>query len=540
MKLISAIFGTRESYKLCRPVKDERHETPHEDDGGPRQSYKIVDGMPIVPVHDEDLTVPVPSPEIPRSKPRYSIVPEKKPTVSISSDSTAKLSDASNFEDELPVKRKEEVSAEVPKLGVSAEPHNARQIKTQIFEKNKASQQLIRNAIMKNEFLKNLDKSQIDAVVEAMYSKEIEAEQNIITEGETGSHLYVSAEGSFVVYVGCSKINTFGPGVAFGELAILYNTKRNATIQVLTHSRVWVLNRQVFQQIMMRTRLQDIEDKVRFLRSVPLLKDLSSHILAKMSDLLQVEFFAPGHRIIKQGDKGDRFYIISGGSVKIAKLELETGAEKELGVYSHGQYFGELALLKEDTRQATVTAMAPGVECLVLDRVPFIQLLGNLDEIKRNAEILTGTIKEDDPWNHVEQKSNKTEYGHVELNELTYVGTLGVGGFGRVELVQYKKNKKLTFALKYCPFISKLYRTYRDSKYVYFLMEACLGGDVFTALQHYRIFTEDTARFMTACVVEALHYLHDRGFIYRDLKPENLLLDEKGYVKMLNSLVPRQ
>ncbi|KAJ9591022.1 hypothetical protein L9F63_027771, partial [Diploptera punctata] len=63
----------------------------------------------------------------------------KKP-VSISSDSTAKLSDASNFEDELPVKRKEEVSAEVPKLGVSAEPHNARQIKTQIFEKNTSFQ----------------------------------------------------------------------------------------------------------------------------------------------------------------------------------------------------------------------------------------------------------------------------------------------------------------------------------------------------------------------------------------------------------------
>jgi hypothetical protein len=59
-------------------------------------------------------------------------------------------------------------------------------------------------------------------------------------------------------------------------------------LTVVTDARVWVLKRQVFQQIMMRTRLQDIEDKVKFLRSHPLLKDLSTEILAKMSDLLKV------------------------------------------------------------------------------------------------------------------------------------------------------------------------------------------------------------------------------------------------------------
>jgi cGMP-dependent protein kinase len=59
-------------------------------------------------------------------------------------------------------------------------------------------------------------------------------------------------------------------------------------LTVVTNARVWVLNRQVFQQIMMRTRLQDIEDKVKFLRSHPLLRDLSTDILAKMSDLLKV------------------------------------------------------------------------------------------------------------------------------------------------------------------------------------------------------------------------------------------------------------
>jgi hypothetical protein len=61
----------------------------------------------------------------------------------------------------------------------------------------------------------------------------------------------------------------------------------------VTRVKVWVLNRQAFQQIMMLTRLKDIEDKVKFLRSHPLLKELSREILEKMSDLLQVVSIYP-------------------------------------------------------------------------------------------------------------------------------------------------------------------------------------------------------------------------------------------------------
>ena len=65
-------------------------------------------------------------------------------------------------------------------------------------------------------------------------------------------------------------------------------------------------------------------------------------------------------------------------------------------------------------------------------------------------------------------------------------------------------------------------------------MEACLGGDVWTILQKRKFLDENSAKFMTACVVEAFDYLHVRGIVYRDLKPENLLLDAKGYVKLVD------
>ena len=82
----------------------------------------------------------------------------------------------------------------------------------------------------------------------------------------------------------------------------------------------------------------------------------------------------------------------------------------------------------------------------------------------------------------------------------------------------------------------RLYKTYRDNKYLYFLMEPCLGGDVWSILQQHKHFDEQTAQFMAACVIVALEYLHSKHFIYRDLKPENLLLDSHGYIKLVTLL----
>lgn len=80
----------------------------------------------------------------------------------------------------------------------------------------------------------------------------------------------------------------------------------------------------------------------------------------------------------------------------------------------------------------------------------------------------------------------------------------------------------------------RLYRTFKDDKYIYFLMEAVMGGDVWTILQKRHYFPENVARFMAACVVEAFQYLHSRNIVYRDLKPENLMVDKNGYIKLVS------
>ena len=70
--------------------------------------------------------------------------------------------------------------------------------------------------------------------------------------------------------------------------------------------------------------------------------------------------------------------------------------------------------------------------------------------------------------------------------------------------------------------------SFRDRKYVYLLLDACLGGEVWTMLQSTGPFNERQCHFVVGCVVEAIDYLHSWGIVYRDLKPENLMMDEQG------------
>jgi ATP-binding cassette subfamily B protein len=127
------------------------------------------------------------------------------------------------------------------------------------------------------------------------------------------------------------------------------------------------------------------------LRRVPLFADLPAVGLAAIASRLELERYAPGDVIIQQGDLGDKLYLIERGQVEVTAHH-ETGGEQHLNTLHEGDYFGEIALLLDIPRTASVHALGP-VQLLTLSKADFRQLVEHLPEVaQRLAPTMQGRL----------------------------------------------------------------------------------------------------------------------------------------------------
>uniref|UniRef100_A0A8D0DPW5 Protein kinase cAMP-dependent type II regulatory subunit beta n=1 Tax=Salvator merianae TaxID=96440 RepID=A0A8D0DPW5_SALMN len=240
---------------------------------------------------------------------------------------------------------------------------------------------------------KNLDPEQMSQVLDAMFEKLVEGGEHVIDQGDDGDNFYVIDWGTYDIYVKCDGVGrcvgTYDNRGSFGELALMYNTPRAATIIATSPGAVWGLDRVTFRRIIVKNNAKKRRMYENFIESLPFLKSLEVSERLKVVDVIGTKIYKDGEQIIAQGDTADCFFIVESGEVKITmkrkgKQDADENEAVEIARYTRGQYFGELALVTNKPRAASAFALGT-VKCLVMDVQAFERLLGPCMEImKRN------------------------------------------------------------------------------------------------------------------------------------------------------------
>ncbi|CAG8503667.1 30108_t:CDS:2, partial [Racocetra persica] len=255
-----------------------------------------------------------------------------------------------------------------------------------IHPKSEEVRKRINVATTLNLLFKYLDRETKEQVIDAMFEKIVHKNETIITQGEEGDNFYVIEHGMFEIFVDDKLVLVVADGGSFGELALMYNNPRAATVKAKTDGILWAVSRDDFRKTITNAMNRQRKTYERFISSVSFLSSLNKSEITKLAEALEPFNYEGGDTIITQGEPGEYFYIIEQGYVSVCKVE-ENGIEQQLPNLGPGDYFGvELALLNDQPRKATVVARGP-VRVAALKREAFVRLLGSvMDIFRRNAQ----------------------------------------------------------------------------------------------------------------------------------------------------------
>lgn len=230
----------------------------------------------------------------------------------------------------LQKKKEQRKNQTAGRSGVSAEVYgknNQQKVfEPPIISKSEEAKARIEAKLQKNFMFKNLDRGDKAIVINAMDERNYSVGAAIISQGEDGDVMFLVDSGKLE----CSKV--FEPGTpakilryytegdSFGELALLYNTRRAATIKAIEPSVVFALDRATFTHIVKEASVKKRDRFEDFLGRIELLSGLNTYERGKICDALQSEFFNPGETVIKEGESGNKFYLVEEGLADVYKV----------------------------------------------------------------------------------------------------------------------------------------------------------------------------------------------------------------------------
>jgi len=249
-----------------------------------------------------------------------------------------------------------------------------------IITKSDEQKERLKNVLGRSFLFSNLDAHAFTIVIGAMKEVRTTPNQRVITQGDAGDFLFVIESGKLncVIKTGDTEkvVKTCGSGDVFGELAVLYNCARAASVDVVEEGTLWQLDRDTFNHIVKDAAARKRERYDTILAAVPILARSDAYERSQIADALKSKTFSDGTDIVKQGERGSKFYIVEEGEAVALKGGVQVMS------YSSGDYFGELALLRDEPRAATVRARGQ-CKLLELEKSAFNRLLDVSDILER-------------------------------------------------------------------------------------------------------------------------------------------------------------
>lgn len=255
-----------------------------------------------------------------------------------------------------------------------------------------------------------LNAAALHDIVNAFELQEVPNGTEVIKQGDDGDYLYVCLGGNLDIFVARpgpdgkfssaergAKVMSVGVGALFGELALMYRAPRAATVVVTSATaKLGRLHQKAFKVLVMQSSEAQFRMYEGWLREVELLKPFNHHELSLLADSMETSLFDADEEIITQGEPGDAFYIVEDGTCS-AYISGADG-EKEVKAYETGGYFGEIALLTDEPRKASVRATGEGCAVVSVSKEGFTNLFGpireqlekDISQYPKYASFLTG------------------------------------------------------------------------------------------------------------------------------------------------------
>jgi cGMP-dependent protein kinase len=380
-----------------------------------------------------------------------------------------------------------------------------------------------------------MTEQQKESVASILITESYSPGQIIVSEGDPANSYYIIKEGTVAISIGGKHIKRMKELETFGEQALMADSsERKTTVTAETEVTCISLGRDALSGIL-GDKISVIinQNKVRWaLDNCELVRASPASALDKLAQSAKTLPFEKGGLVVERGTALTFLYI--GLDDRLVNEGGETVAEK-CAVYGPDS-------LVEKPRRAGFDVLAGGRTSVAM--VPVQELAAAVEEGRVQKKV------------QIQTSSKKAMYN---FEDMRYIRRLGAGQFGKVYLVQhchsdmlfaikaiskntiekeslqfYVRQELLALEAVSSPSIVSFYRAFRDKFNIYFLMEFVNGMELFHVIRKIGLLSPEESQFYTASILVCIMHLHERSIVYRDIKPENVLVEGQGLVKLID------